>query len=238
MSSIGSRELTPEIKRGIAAWIAKAVFGMIFIGALMFACAGRWDWVWGWAFVGLFVGASIVHVATLIPTNPGLLALRSKGIREEGAPLWDKIITSLAVGFLPMASWIVAALDERFGWSPMPPALHVGGAALFALGWAFVLWATVSNAFFATTVRIQAGQTVQTGGPYQLVRHPGYVGGILYQLATPFLLGSWWALVPMVLTVPLFVVRTALEDKLLREQLAGYAEYAARVRCRLVPGLW
>jgi protein-S-isoprenylcysteine O-methyltransferase Ste14 len=70
------------------------------------------------------------------------------------------------------------------------------------------------------------------------VRHPGYVGGILYQLATPFLLGSWWALIPMILSVPLYIVRTALEDKTLQDELDGYAEYAQQTRYRLLPGIW
>jgi len=145
-----------------------------------------------------------------------------------------------------MASWIMSALDVRFewlppfGWSPMSLALHIGGGIFFALGWALLLWATASNAFFSTTVRIQEerGHTVQTGGPYQFVRHPGYVGGILYQLATPFLLGSWWALIPMILSVPLYIVRTALEDKTLHEELDGYREYAQQTRHRLLPGVW
>lgn len=87
-------------------------------------------------------------------------------------------------------------------------------------------------------IQKERGHTVQTGGPYQFVRHPGYVGALLYQLATPFLLGSWWALVPMLLTIPLFIIRTALEDKLLHNELDGYRQYATRVRYRLLPGVW
>jgi protein-S-isoprenylcysteine O-methyltransferase Ste14 len=79
---------------------------------------------------------------------------------------------------------------------------------------------------------------VQTGGPYQFVRHPGYVGAIVYQLATPFLLGSWWALIPMTLSAPLYVLRTALEDRVLHEELDGYKEYAQQTRYRLLPGIW
>jgi protein-S-isoprenylcysteine O-methyltransferase Ste14 len=101
-----------------------------------------------------------------------------------------------------------------------------------------VLWATVSNAFFSTTVRIHKNHTVQTGGPYQFVRHPGYAGGMIYQLATPFLLGSWWALIPMVLSLPLFALRTAREDDLLQAELDGYKAYAQRTRYRLLPGIW
>jgi protein-S-isoprenylcysteine O-methyltransferase Ste14 len=90
------------------------------------------------------------------------------------------------------------------------------------------------------TVRIQKerGHAVATGGPYRFVRHPSYVGGILFELAAPILLGSWWALIPGMLNAILFVVRTALEDKTLQAELDGYQDYAARVRYRLLPGVW
>ena len=103
-----------------------------------------------------------------------------------------------------------------------------------------MLWATSANAYFSTTVHVHAGEghTVQTGGPYRFVRHPGYVGALVYQLGTPLLLGSWWGLIVAALSVPLFVLRTALEDRTLHQELPGYPEYAARVRYRLLPGVW
>jgi protein-S-isoprenylcysteine O-methyltransferase Ste14 len=233
------RAMTPEIRRGVIAIIIKGIWGALFIAALLMLTTGRWDWVWGWVMVIMFVIAATMQVLLLLPTNPALLAERSKGLREKGAPLWDQIITSFAVGILPVGSWIVAALHVRFDWAPaMPLALHLIGAIVFVLAWVLVIWATYSNRFFTTTVRIQRDHTVQTGGPYRFVRHPGYVAAILYNLATPFMLGSWWALIPMIFVAPLMIVRTALEDNLLQGQLAGYKEYAARVRYRLVQGVW
>ena len=234
------QEMTPEVRRGVMSWIVKAAGGLVFFGVLLFLCAGRLDWVWAWVFLGLFAATSIVHVLILIPTNPGLLAERAKGLRV-GTKVWDKVIVSLAAGLLPMASWVIAAFNVRFGWAPpMPLILHLLGALGFALGWAVLLWATASNPCFDTTVRIreEGGHAVATGGPYQYVRHPGYVGAILYQLATPFLLGSWWALIPMILSVPLYVLRTTLEDRTLQNELDGYSEYAQEVRYRLLPRLW
>jgi protein-S-isoprenylcysteine O-methyltransferase Ste14 len=231
--------MTPEVKCGVVLWIVKAIVGLIFIAAMLFFIAGRWDWVWGWVFIGLFTLASIANVLILIPTNPALLAQRAKGLREEGATKTDKFLTGIGAGLLPFIAFIIAALDIRFGWSAsMSLALHLVGMVGFGLGWGLILWATYSNAFFATTVRLQAEQTVQTGGPYQFVRHPGYVGAILYQLVTPFLLGSWWALMPMILSVPFLIVRTALEDRILHEELNGYQEYAQDVSYRLLPGVW
>jgi protein-S-isoprenylcysteine O-methyltransferase Ste14 len=108
------------------------------------------------------------------------------------------------------------------------------------LGYALFLWAMASNAFFAEGVRIQQerGHTVAAGGPYRYVRHPGYVGAILSQAATPFLLGSAWALIPSVASAALYVVRTYLEDQALRQELPGYEAYAQRTRYRLLPGVW
>jgi protein-S-isoprenylcysteine O-methyltransferase Ste14 len=111
---------------------------------------------------------------------------------------------------------------------------------VMALGYALFLWAMASNAFFAEGVRIQRerGHTVTAGGPYRYVRHPGYVGAILSQAATPFLLGSAWALIPTAASAALYVARTYLEDKTLREELPGYKEYAQQIRYRLLPGVW
>ncbi len=232
-------EMTDEVRRGVVAWIAKAIGGLVFMGALLFLAAGDWGWVEAWVFLGLFAAASVVHVLILTPTNPALLAARSRGIREPGGKAWDRAITSAAVGLLPLAAWLIAALQVRFDWAPsVAPAIQVLGGVGFAAGWALVLWATYTNRFFSTTVHIHEGQSVQTGGPYRYVRHPGYVGAIVYQLGTPLLLGSWWALIPMALTVPLLVLRTLLEDRMLQAELKGYSEYARQVRYRLLPGVW
>ena len=122
----------------------------------------------------------------------------------------------------------------------MPLACHAGGLLLTLLGYALFLWAMASNAFFAEGVRIQEerGHTVATGGPYRYVRHPGYVGAIVAQLATPLLLESPWAVIPSAGSAGLYVLRTCLEDRTLVEELPGYREYARRVRCRLLPGVW
>jgi protein-S-isoprenylcysteine O-methyltransferase Ste14 len=136
---------------------------------------------------------------------------------------------------------VVAGLDVRFHWTGENPfAFHVGGLLANISGYVLFLWAMVSNAFFSEGVRIQEERdhTVASGGPYRYVRHPGYAGAIVAGVATPFLLGSLWGLIPAVLSAVLYVVRTALEDKTLMEELPGYPEYAQQTRWRLFPGLW
>jgi protein-S-isoprenylcysteine O-methyltransferase Ste14 len=236
-----ARAMTPEVKRSIVTWSVQAALGVVGYGAILFLCAGRLDWVWGWVFLGLLAVVLASHVVILVPINPELLAERSKGILQEDAKGWDKWITMFAAGMGTGGSWVVASLDVRFEWSAaVPLALHVGGLVGSILGWALFMWAMGANAFFSEAVRIQEerGHTVQTGGPYRFVRHPGYVGATLALLAAPLLLGSLWALIPAGLAAIGYVVRTALEDRTLQEELDGYKEYTQQTRYRLLPGIW
>ena len=210
-------------------------------GVIVFLSVGKLDWVWGWVLLIIITAFLAAHPLLLIPINPELLAEREKGITAKGVKAWDRWIAGLAAGAFPIASWIVAGLDVRRGWTgPVSLAYHIGGLIVMVLGYVLFLWAMASNAFFAEGVRIQQerGHTVTTCGPYQYVRHPGYVGSILSQAATPFLLGSAWALIPSVVSAALYVVRTYLEDKTLRQELPSYEAYARRIHYRLLPGVW
>jgi protein-S-isoprenylcysteine O-methyltransferase Ste14 len=233
-------EITPEVQRRIIRWIVRATLSVPIYGLILFLPTGRLNWVWGWVLLGVFTAVVAAHPLILVPINPELLAEREKGFLDRGVKAWDKWINSLA-GALMLLSWIVAGLEIRFQrTAPLPLACHLGGLVVHVLGYALFLWAMASNAFFSEGVRIQEerGHAVAAGGPYQYVRHPGYVGAILAQLATPFLLGSPWALIPSVALAALFVVRTCLEDGTLMEELPGYKEYARQTRYRLLPGMW
>jgi len=118
--------------------------------------------------------------------------------------------------------------------------VYVAAYIVLAVACAFSLWAMWTNRFFSSVVRIQTdrGHHVVQGGPYRLIRHPGYVGAILSVLSTAVVLGSLWSLIPAGLTTVLVSVRTALEDATLQRELPGYAEYASKVRYRLLPGVW
>jgi protein-S-isoprenylcysteine O-methyltransferase Ste14 len=212
--------------------------GVLMLPVMLFLSAGRVDWVMGWVMVGIiavWVGATALVV---IPRNPELLAERVGP--KQGAKTWDTVILGM-YGVTTIAVWIVAGLDVRFGWTTgISLPLQIAAMAIVVSGYALVVWATASNAFFSQVVRIQTerGHTVATGGPYRFVRHPAYVGIILFELATPVMLGSGWALIPGGLSALLFIVRTALEDKTLQAELDGYKDYATRVRYRLLPGVW
>jgi protein-S-isoprenylcysteine O-methyltransferase Ste14 len=191
--------------------------------------------------LGILAAFLAAHVLILVPINPELLAERQKGILDQGVKAWDKVLSPLAAGVFPIASWIVAGLNERFHWTgPTPLAHHVVGLGITLFGYGLFLWAMACNAFFSEGVRIQTerGHSVTTSGPYRCVRHPGYLGVIMAQMATPWLLGSLWALIPSVASAGLYVVRTLFEDRTLRAELPGYEEYTRSTRYRLVPWIW
>lgn len=229
----------PDVAAGVRKWVIKSVLFLLILPVVVCACSGRADWVTGWAMVGVYVAFQSATAIVILPRCPGLLAERA-GL-QKGAKKWDVAIASAAAVWLPMSTLAVAGLNLRFGWPPEVPLwcrLAALGALLAGLGVAF--WAMASNPFFSGVVRIQRdrGHTVQTGGPYRYVRHPGYVGAIPYVLATPIVLGSIWSLIPAAAAALLFVIRTALEDRTLHRELDGYPQYAARVRYRLLPGVW
>jgi protein-S-isoprenylcysteine O-methyltransferase Ste14 len=235
------KEITPDMRRAIIKWIVQAAAGVVAYGVLLFLAAGQLDWVWGWALLALLAAFLIAHPLILVPINPDLLVERGRGLRAEGVKRWDRWIASLAAGVMPIISWIVAGLDVRFGWTgPVPLGIHLVGGLGMALGFGLFLWAMASNAYFSEGVRIQEerGHEVATEGPYRYVRHPGYSGALLAQLSTPLLLGSWWAIIPSILSAVLYVVRTYLEDKTLIAELPGYRDYVLQTRFRLLPWVW
>jgi protein-S-isoprenylcysteine O-methyltransferase Ste14 len=213
--------------------------GSLITAAILFGAAGRLDWVMGWVLVGVYLIWTAATALTIIPTNPEMLAERTGP--KEGTKSWDLAIMSI-VGVAELVKYVVARLDMRHGWSPqMPLALQLAGVVVAVLGQDVLLvWSMAANAFFSQTVRIQEelGHTVVTGGPYRYVRHPGYVGSFLFQISTPLILGLLWTFIPSRLVALLTIVRTALEDKTLHEELDGYRDYAAQVRYRLLPGVW
>jgi protein-S-isoprenylcysteine O-methyltransferase Ste14 len=228
-----------EITRGVVNWAVKGLVAKLFVAVVLFASAGRLDWVMGWVYLGVFLAFDVATALVLLPRSPELLVERNR--IQEGTKGWDQVLVRLAALYLPMAAWIVSGLDDRFDWSvQMPLTLHIVALVVVVLGYAMVVWAMASNPFFSATVRIQAdrGHTVATGGPYRYVRHPGYLGAILFTSLMPILLGSLWALIPAGLALPAYMVRTALEDRTLHAELDGYPEYVERVRYRLLPGVW
>jgi len=230
---------TSSTKQGALRWLLRETIGNLFLILILFGIVGRWDWWNGWALSVAYILWSLGTVIFILPVNPQMLAERARPPKDRKQ--WDFIAVSVMGVFL-LATYLVACLDVRFGWAaPFPLWLQIVGLVVVIFGYdVLVIWAMVANAYFSAVVRIQTDRqhTVATGGPYHFVRHPGYVGAILCYLATPFLLGSPWALIPASLTAITLIVRTGLEDKTLCSELPGYKEYAQQTRYRLLPGVW
>jgi protein-S-isoprenylcysteine O-methyltransferase Ste14 len=233
-----------DVNRAVLRRLIQVVVQLLIQAAILFVSAGRLDWVMAWAAIGVQVGIMVVNTRVILSKSPELIAER--GQIRENVKGWDKLLAVLIIP-LALGVWAVAGLDERFGWLPQlagdrahPSAIQVVALVLMALGQGLFSWAMASNEFFSTTVCIQKdrGHAVATGGPYRYVRHPGYVGYIVFTLATPLILGSLWALIPAGLVALAMIVRTALEDETLLKELDGYKDYATRVRYRLLPGVW
>ena len=227
-----------HLSTGIAARVAQIAIMFGLLGGALFLAAGRWDWMWAWVMLGIYV-ATVAANATAMRHHPEAIAER--GQPGQATQSWDKLIGGLwgLAQFLLLP--VVAGLDVRFGWSPaLSDAWHWIGAVAFALGLALFSWAMVTNAYFSTAVRIQTdrGQTVCRAGPYQWLRHPGYSGAIIQSLGMPLLLGSGWAFLPALAAAGLMIIRTDLEDQLLQAQLPGYQAYARDVPFRLLPFVW
>jgi len=224
------------LARGVLVLIAEfAVFG-----ALLFVSAGTLLWPAGWVFMAIFFGFALVIVLWLGREDPGLLAERLSTPIQSGQPHWDKVFV-VAVVLLFVFWLILMPLDAvRFGWSEVPGWLQVFGAVGLVLSFYIIFLTFRENAYLAPVVKLQLerGQSVVSTGPYRFVRHPMYASMFLFFPATALLLGSWWGLLLCPVILGLLVWRTTLEDRLLKNGLAGYEEYARNVRYRLIPRLW
>jgi protein-S-isoprenylcysteine O-methyltransferase Ste14 len=209
--------------------------------SVLFLAAGRLDWWEAWAYIGQALFVLILSRTVMILKNPDTAKERVEAAQKEGVKTWDKTLMPLTAVVLPFVSWVVAGLDERFGWSPdLPDVIQVIALAVIFLSSMFGTWAMLANRFFSSHVRIQTerGHNVVDRGPYRIVRHPGYAGLLLSWVAAPVFFSSYWVAVPAVIAIAASAWRTALEDRTLQEELPGYKEYTSRVRYRLVPGIW
>lgn len=222
--------------------IVVGTFAMPLVCAVFFfPFAGRLD-VWqGWLYAAVNAAVWPVGTVLLWRANPDLLNQRGKWKKQAGTPVWDQVLLrafSVFGFYLPI---ILAGLDVgRYRWCVLPAWVSAVGVVLFVIGGVILHWAMLVNRHFEATVRLQRDRDhrVVTGGPYRFVRHPGYVGALLWIVSIPLTLGSGVSLLPAAAGCVLLVVRTYFEDKMLRENLEGYADYAAKVRSRLLPGVW
>ncbi|MFH2101847.1 MAG: isoprenylcysteine carboxylmethyltransferase family protein [Chloroflexota bacterium] len=226
--------MTPAIRRRLV----QVGFLVLIQAVTLFASAWKWDWWNAWAFLGLYLAFLAGNALLLLPRHKELVEERSK--IGPGAKSWDKVIGGITA-FGGLLILVLAGLDERLGWpGNLPIGFQLSALVLLGLSYALFAWAMASNRFFSTIVRIQKerGHTVETGGPYRYVRHPGYASLLVSYLTIPVALGSLWAMIPVIPLIANLCLRTWLEDRTLHAELEGYPAYAARVRYRLIPAIW
>lgn len=227
------RTITPRV-------LMQYFFLVIAVPFLPLLISRRWDWWEAWVFALIYIVGFAVSRALAERHNPGLLAERARLFQHDDAKPWDKVLMPL-VGLGLCLIPLVAGLDALFGW---PPAFSLPwkilALVIILAGYAFGSYALISNPFFSGMVRLQTerGQYVVSSGPYRWVRHPGYTGTLLSNLAIPIFLDAAWSFLPAAFLTIVLVIRTSLEDKTLQDELPGYRDYARRVRYRLLPGVW
>jgi protein-S-isoprenylcysteine O-methyltransferase Ste14 len=218
--------------------IAIFIFSVLLLGAMIFIPAGRLDYTPGWiCLIVMVIGFSAV-TAYVAKRTPSLIRRRMRA--GAGTPVWDRVFV-MVVQFLFVGILVVGGLDAgRYSWTSLPLWLQAAGLILMIAGMVLLAWAMGQNPHFEATVRIQADQNhrVIESGPYRIVRHPGYVAGIILFIGTALVLNSAWSLLPAILSAATLVARTWAEDRFLHENLDGYRKFAKRTRYRLVPGIW
>jgi protein-S-isoprenylcysteine O-methyltransferase Ste14 len=233
----GERRFMANSKAGIKTAL-QIVAAELIKGVFLFGSAGTLRWWQAWLYLasGVFFG---ILGSAILKESPELLEERKTASKK--AKPWDKKIVVLTIAVLPVLLYVTAGLDRRFVWTvSITPVQSLAAFLVLAASTGLFLWAQRVNAFFSSFARIQddRGQKAVSDGPYKIVRHPAYIGLILGSLAMPVLLGSLPALLVGVVIAGLNVLRTALEDSMLLNELAGYKDYAAKVKYRLIPFVW
>jgi len=215
----------------------QSVIALLAFGVLLFVPAGTLHYWQAWVFLAVFTIASLYSAVYLFRKNPAVVERRMRaGPKAETRPV-QKVVTS-AISIVFIALLVFSALDHRFGWSPVPPAISLIGDALVAIGLGIAIFTVNQNSYAAANIAVEETQTVTSTGLYGIVRHPMYMGGLIMFAGIPLALDSCWGLAVLVPVVIAVVVRIADEEKLLNQELAGYREYASKVHHRLVPYVW
>jgi protein-S-isoprenylcysteine O-methyltransferase Ste14 len=220
-------------------FVIRTTIWLILLAVLLFATAGKFRWPGAWIYLAWAAIVSFGGGFWLARHDPALLNERLGSLIQRDQKGWDKLFMGVMV--VLWFAWIaLMGLDVRYHWSHVPLYAQIVGFLLLILG-CYLVWLTFrANSFAAPVVKIQKEREhrVITGGPYAYVRHPMYAGALLINIGAPLLLGSWWGLAAGALFTVLIGVRAVLEERMLRAELAGYSDYANRVRYRLVPYLW
>jgi protein-S-isoprenylcysteine O-methyltransferase Ste14 len=219
------------LKKKVAVRMALAPLGL---GLILFLPAGTLRFWQAWLFMAVLFIPMTAVLLYFLKHDPELLDRRLR-TREKERP--QKVIMVLSYPVY-LAAFLIPGFDRRFGWSSVPAALTVAAALVVLAGYALFVLVIRENSYASRIIEVEDKQRVITTGPYAVIRHPMYVANLMIYLASPLALGSFWALLPAALIPAVMVARIFNEEKVLREKLEGYVDYARRVRYRLIPGIW
>ena len=207
------------------------------MAALLFVPAGTFDYWQAWTFLAVYFAWSIAITLYLVKKDPKLLERRMRGGPTAEKETTQKIIMVItSLGFIGLI--VVPALDHRFGWSHMTTYAVLAGEGLVAVGWLAIFFVLRENSFSSATIELAPDQTVISTGPYALVRHPMYSGGLIMLLGMPIALGSWWGMLVVIAILPALIWRLFDEERFLARNLPGYVAYQSKVKYRLIPRIW
>ena len=226
--------MQPKRFRLIISAIVRFGLGFASIGLMLFFCAGTVQYLNGWLFIGVLVVPMLVFGSVLLIRDPAALERRLNSREPDKAQV--AVIVASAVMFISM--FVVAGLDFRLGWSQMVLPISIAAAAVLLAGYLLFAVVIMQNSYAARVVDVFEDQKVITTGLYSIVRHPMYLATLMIFLPMPIILGSWFAVIPMLIYPAILVPRIKNEEALLIRELDGYSEYLQQVRYRLLPFIW
>jgi protein-S-isoprenylcysteine O-methyltransferase Ste14 len=219
--------------------IVQCMLTAVVVGAMLFLPAGTWKYWQGWIFLGLLIIPMVAASIYFVERDPQLVERRLQANEKVGE---QKLIMRLAK-LIFIAAFLIPGFDFRFGWSrrtfgAVPVWLMIFSGAIALAGYLMTYWVMGVNSYASRIIQVDKEQRVISIGPYRIVRHPMYLGGIISILFAPLALGSYWALPAFALVIPMIILRLLNDEKILRQELAGYSEYCQSTQSRLIPLVW
>ena len=233
MENLGIQKLDKYGKLALTReYLARVIMAFILV-----LTSETWTWINIWIYAALATLTSMLVYLFVVRVNPSLY--NERGNLRENTKKWD-LIWVRVYALISYSLIIIAGLDKKNSWSSLGNEWIIPGGILIILSGMLATWAMAENNYFSSVVRIQDNreQTVVTSGPYQYIRHPGYLGAILYYLGTPMVLDSWISFFPVLIIIIGFIFRIQFEERTLKEELDGYERYTQKVKYRLIPGIW
>ncbi len=213
---------------------SRLIIGIPALLLILFLPAGTFAYWEAWVYLAILLIPMSIVMFYFLKKAPELLARRMK-LREKEVE--QKLIIKLS--FVPfLLAFILPGIDKRLGWSNVPSTIIVAAELLVFIGYILFFLVLKENQFASRVVEVEKGQKVIQSGPYRFVRHPMYMGAVLMYIASPLALGSYWAIIPAIFIIPIFIARIINEESVLTKELEGYSDYKLKTRYRLIPGIW